>query len=186
MALQAEYYAYSQHYVQGRLGGKDEHGGVAPEDSLYLASLKDALLTLASNKTLAQVTDPALVDAFLEDVREVVDPVLFPVCIGDAMTPQVPDKASGIRVGESIYLATMRGLLHEHALAVNAPGHTVSLDGGTPVTYQETDRDVRVETKTGEFVYLDMSRVQSTFIGPVPIGVAGRVRRIFKDSFLVQ
>ena len=98
MSLNAEYFAYDQSYVDARLGAS------GAEDPLYTAMLKDALLKLAATRTRDQVTDLALMDAFLEDVRVAVDPILFPVCVGDSHGQSIPDSASGLKVGESIHV----------------------------------------------------------------------------------
>jgi hypothetical protein len=188
LLLQAEYYAYSDAYVQGRLGGGGGggHGPAGAEDPLYLAMLKDALLTVAATKTPDEITDAALVDVFLEEVREAVDPVLFPVYIGDAMTPYQPDKESGLKVGEDHMRSTMRGLLHEHALRVDGGAKTIALDAGSAIPFTNRDRNLKVINQAGEYVYVDCTLVNSKFSGTVPVGVPGRVRRIFKDSLLVQ
>jgi flagellar basal body-associated protein FliL len=187
MLLQAEYYAYSEAYVQGRLGGGgDGHGGAGAEDPLYLAMLKDALLTVAGTKTAEEITDTAMTDVFLEEVREAVDPVLFPVYIGTGTTPYRPDKDSGLKVGEDHMRSTMRGLLHEHALKVDAAAKTIALDGGSAVPFTNHDRNLKVINQAGECVYVDCTLVNPEFSGAVPVGVPGRVRRIFKDALLVQ
>ena len=188
MLLQAEYYAYSETYVQGRLGGgaAGGHGPAGVEDPLYLAMLKDALLTVAGTKTLEEIIDPALTDAFLEEVREAVDPVLFPVYIGDATTPHESDSESGLRVGEDNSRSTMRGLLHEHALKLDGSARTIALDAGSAIPFTDHDRNLKVINQAGEYVYVDCTGFNPKFSGNVPVGVPGRVRRIFKDSLLVQ
>lgn len=185
MLLQAEYYAYSEAYVQGRLGGGGDGSGAA-EEPLYLAMLKDALLTAAGTKTAEEITDPARIDLFLEEVREVVDPVLFPVYVGKSMTPYHVDHDSGLRVGEDHMLSTMRGLLHEHALRIDGAAKTIALDAGSAIPFTTLDRNLKVINQSGEYVYLNCTNYKAGFSGNVPVGVPGRVRRIFKDSLLVQ
>src|SRR5215468_5326078 len=56
MNLQAEYFAYDQAYVAGRLGvavghGGGGHGDAPEEDPVYTAQLKDALLKLGATKS---------------------------------------------------------------------------------------------------------------------------------------
>src|SRR5690349_15305217 len=122
MLLQAEYYAYSEAYVQGRLGGGGGGGhgaGASGEDPLYLAMLKDALLMSMGTKTPEQITDPATVDVFFEEVRQAIDPVLFPVYVGEALSPYQIDPKSGLKPGEDSMRSTMRGLLHEPAPKIN-------------------------------------------------------------------
>lgn len=186
LSLQAEYFAYAEHYVTGRLGGGGGggHGGGA-EDPLYLVTLKDALIKLSATKTINQVTDPVLVDSFLREVRDAVDPVLFPVYVGDSLAPSIPDSASGLRVGESNSSATMRGLLHEHYVDVDALKKVISLDDGPPMKLEKS-RDLQVVNRKGEFVFLDTTKLVDGFAGRVPVGVPGRVKRVFRDSFLVQ
>lgn len=186
MGLNAEYFAYDESYVAGRLGAADATGAAGQEDPLYAATLKDALLRLAATRTRDQVTDPVLIDAFLEDVRSVVDPILFPVTIGDARSPTQADSGSGLRAGESIAESGFRGYLHEHALRVDAPRKTIAFDGGDPVAFEGKERDLAVSNKAGERVYIDVSALDPAFEGEVAVGVPGKVRRIYRDTFLVQ
>ena len=82
--------------------------------------------------------------------------------------------------------STMRGLLHEHELKVDGSARTIALDDGTAIPFTDRDRNLKVINQAGEFVYLDCTGFVSGFRGSVPVGVPGRVRRIFKDSLLVQ
>ena len=79
----------------------------------------------------------------------------------------------------------MRGLLHEHYLDVDPARKTIQLDDG-PALPLARDRDLKLGNRRGEYVFVDTTRLDPKFSGRVPIGVPGRVRRIFKDSFLVQ
>lgn len=190
LGLNAEYFAYSESFVAARLGnaaaGADAHGAAAVEDPLYTAMLKDLLVRMASRKTRAHVEDPVQMEAFLGEIRTAVEPLLFPVCIGDSVGPQHPDTKSGLRVGESIMESTMRGMLHDHALEVSAPTKTIRLDGGPVVTFQGDERDLKLEGAQGEFLYVNVSGLDPKFVGSVPIGVAGRVRRIYREQLLMQ
>lgn len=191
MELNVEYFAYEEAYVTERSGtggaGGGEHGAAASEgDPLYLAMLKDSLLEIAARKTRDQVTDTVQIDAFLEEVRVAVDPLLFPVCIGDSHRQTMPDTKSGLRLGESTADATFRGMLHEHELFVDAIGKTVQLDEGPIRKFEGTERDLRVEAKDKTYVYLNVTSLVPEFQGPVAIGIAGKVRRVYRERFLVQ
>ena len=192
MELNVEYFAYEESYVTARLGtgaaGGGEHGGdkAGSGDPLYLAMLQDSLLQITSCKTRDQVTNPIQIEAFLEEVRVAVDPLLFPVCVGDAHGQMQADSKSGLKAGESIDESTFRGYLHEHYIQLDAVQHTLRLDDGPTVTYQGTERDLSVDNGKKQFVKLDVSNVKPDFIGTVPIGIAGKVRRIYRDKFLVQ
>jgi len=189
--LQAEYHTYDEAYVSARIGGGGakggEHGGGgATEDPLYAAMLKDALLAVASTKTRDEVTNPVMVESFLEEVRKAIDPVLFPVCIGDAKAMQMSDSISGLRTGQSIMQASMRGLLYEHVLHVDGPRRTLRLDNGPVVQFDGHEHDMRITDSDDKDIYIDVSELKPGFSGDVHIGVAGKVRRIYRDSFLVQ
>jgi hypothetical protein len=193
MKLQAQYFAYDENYVAGRLGvavlhggGGGGHGDAPVEDPIYTAQLKNALLKLGSTKTRDQVTDPVLIDGFLEDVRTIVDPILFPIYVGDSHAPQDGDKVSGVKVGDSSTEADFRGLLHEHELEVDNVRRKVRLDDGPWAEYEGHERDLKVSSKQGQKVYVNLTELKPNFNGKVPIGVPGRVRAIYRESLLVQ
>jgi flagellar basal body-associated protein FliL len=188
LSLNAEYFAYSETYVTARLGGGKDggHGGEAAEDPLYTAMLKDTLLRMAARKTREQVEDPVQMEAFLMELRAAVEPLLFPVCVGDAMGPQQADSKSGLRAGESVMESTLRGLLHDHALHVDAVRRTIRLDEGPAASFRGDERDLRVTGADGEFVHVNVAGLDPAFVGEVPVGAAGRVRRIYRDQVLVQ
>lgn len=186
LGLNAEYFAYDESYTTARLGGDDGHGGVAAPDPLYTAMLTDSLLRIAGGKTREQVEDPVQMEAFLMEIRAAVEPLLFPLCVGDSHALQMPDSHSGLRVGESVMDSTLRGLLHEHFLQLDVAKKTVRLDDGPETTFLGDERDLRITGTNGEVVYLNVSALEPEFAGKVPIGVAGRVRRIYREQVLVQ
>ena len=80
----------------------------------------------------------------------------------------------------------MRGLLHEHALKVDGSAMTIAMDGGQAIPFTDRDRNLKVINQAGEFVFVDCTGFVAGFTGNVPVGVPGHVRRIFKDSLIVQ
>lgn len=190
LGLNAEYFAYDESFVAARLGnaasGGDHGGAPAVEDPLYTAMLKDLLVRMASRKTREHVEDPVQMEAFLMEIRAEVEPLLFPICIGDSVVPQHADSKSGLRVGESIMDSTMRGMLHDHHLEVSAPTKTIRFDEGPPIAFQGDERDLKLEGKNGEFLFVNVTGLDPKFVGEVPVGVAGRVRRIYRGQLLMQ
>ena len=189
MILNAEFFAYEEAYAIARLGGGGggEHGGAAATgDPLFAAMLQDAMLEIAARKTRDQVTDSVQIEAFLEEVRTALDPLLFPVYVGDGHDLNKPDAKSGLRAGESIMESTFRGMLHEHHIEVDSAKHTLRFDEGPAVGYQGTERDLKLENEVKQCVYVDVTAIDSEFNGEVPVGVPGKVRRIYRDKFLVQ
>jgi hypothetical protein len=189
LGLNAEYFAYAESYVAARLGGgaaAGGHGDAAAADPLYTAMLKDTLIRVAGRKTREQVEDPVQMEAFLMEVRTAVEPLLFPVCIGDSSSPQVADTVSGLLAGESVMDSTFRGFLHEHALRVDAAHKSIRLDDGPETPFKGEERDLRVSSSDGATLYVNVVRLDPGFTGDVPVGVAGRVRRIYRQQVLVQ
>ena len=191
MSLQAEYFAYDQAYVAGRLGvavghGGGGHGDAPEEDPIYTVQLKDALLKVGATKTVQQVTDESGIGAFLEEVRTVVDPILFPVYVGDSHSPHEADKLSGVKVGDSSSDSNFRGLLHEHELDIDNLKKKIRLDDGPAVEYDGHERDLVLETKEHQRVFVNLPELKPDFSGKVPIGVPGRVRTIYREQLLVQ
>lgn len=184
LSLKAEYFAYDEAYVTARLGAPGAKAGAV--DPLYTAALKDAILDVAATKSRDQVTDPVQIEAFLEQLRRAIDPVLFPVCVGDSRLPGTGDLKSGLKIGESAARSTMRGLLHEHELELDAKERTARLDDGPKVNFTKHDRDLRLENREGECVYVDVTGVNKDFVGKLPVGVPGKVRRLYREQFLVQ
>jgi flagellar basal body-associated protein FliL len=183
MSLTAEYVAYDEAFVKARTGAGGKPGD---EDPQYAAMLTDSLLRLASMRTREEVTDPVLIDALLEEIREEIDPVLFPVVIGDAKKANEADHESGLKPGESIHMATMRGLLHQHRLVVDTHSKTIRLDAGPDVRYSGDERDLKVVDQDGNTVYVDVTGVQKGFVGEVAVGAPGKLRRVLREKLLVQ
>lgn len=188
MMLNGEYMAYDETYVNGRLGIAGASGGQAApvEDPLYTIQLKNALLSLASTRTREQVTDPVQIESFLEEARRAVEPVLFPCYIGDSHSPHHPDSKSGLRLGESMDAAKMRGLLHEHHIEVDRAGKKLRFDQGPTAAFEGGERDVKLANEHGDEVWVDVSELKESFSGKVDVGVPGRLRKIYRESFLVQ
>ena len=188
MMLNGEYVAYDEAYVNGRLGiGTGGSSKEAPvEDPLYTIQLKNALLSLAITRTREQVTDPVQIESFLEEARRLVEPVLFPVYIGDSHSPHDGDSLSGLKLGESITESKMRGLLHDHWIEVDSIKKRLRFDDGPGVDFEGRERDLELVNSNGDKVWVDVSALKEGFHGKVAIGVPGRLRKIYRETFLVQ
>ena len=155
-------------------------------DPLYVAFLTDALIGLASSKTPDQVTENAYEPAFREEIKDVVDPLLFPVHIGHGVMPMDMDPESGLAPGQSCMLATFRGPFHEHVIRIDDDRHEIQLDAGPVVKYEGTERDLVLYSEDEETVYVDVTEVVDEFKGEVCTGVMGRVLQILKMDTLLQ
>ena len=155
-------------------------------DPVYTAELTDVLVEIASAKTREEVSDRVNKPVILEEIRQAVDPLLFPVHIGEGKDPAARDEASGLAPGLSNHLSTFRPVFGGHGLVVDAIARTLRLEDGPEVTWTEGDDDVKVENALGQTLYVDTSRVVPDFQGEVPVGVRGRIRRLLWNEVLIQ
>ncbi len=175
MKLKAEVDAYEEAYVSTRTA-----------DPLYMAQLKDALLGLASEKSRSEVLGPDARPIFLQELRDVVEPIVFPIHVGGGATPTEADPDSGLAPGLSIASADFRGQFDEHVLAVDAVEQTITLDAGEPVRYHGDERDLRVVDAFGKAVYVDVTRLMPEFQGEVRVGAMGWLRNVLLDEIIIQ
>lgn len=175
MSLKAEVDAYAEAYANERTA-----------DPLYQAKLTDAVLKVAARKTKLDLDTEVGKDVFREELKVALDPVLFPVHVGNETTAAARDVLSGLRPGTSSDKATLRGLFYDHALEVDAAEHTLRLDGGPPVRFQGDETDLLVLDAQGRSLYVDVSGLHPGFRGNVHAGTFGRVRNIYFGSFLTQ
>lgn len=155
-------------------------------DPLYRARLSDAVLKTASRMTKGDLDDPIGKEVFRKELLAAIESVLFPVHVGSAEGESEGSAASGIGPGDSIDRSTMRGLFHERVLLVDAVERTIQLGGGPLVRFQGDETDLEVFDAAGLSVYVDVSHLEHDFRGEVPVGVLGRVSKVYFTSFLVQ
>jgi flagellar basal body-associated protein FliL len=155
-------------------------------DPLYRARLSDAVLKTASRMTKGDLDGPTGKEVFRRELLAAIETVLFPVHVGDSESATGRDSASGLAPGDSIDRATLRDLLHERVLVVDAAERTIQVGGGPLQRFQGDETDLEVVDAAGRSVYLDVSRLEPGFQGEVPVGVLGRVSKVYFTSFLVQ
>ncbi|TDJ70895.1 MAG: hypothetical protein E2O39_09275 [Planctomycetota bacterium] len=170
MTLDCEYSAYSHDYLPARVG-----------DPLYDPRLRDAVGRVVSDKFLADTYEGPAREAFLTELRDVLDPILFPMHLGDTELPLELDEESGIRLGISYYKSTFRGRFFEHVLAIDAPQKTLQIDGGSVVSFTGGEEDLLVTSEAGDSVFVDVTGIEPEFQGELHIGVKGRLRRLYGD-----
>ncbi len=173
--LNLVYMAYDEAYFQTRSA-----------DALCIAELKDALVSIASAKTPAEFEDKVNKPVIMEEIRQAVEPILFPVHLGATTSPSDKDPESGIAPGLSAHLATFRGLFEEHKLAIDAKKRLLRLDGGTGVEFKGDERDLRLVGADDSVLYLDVSAIKPDFQGEVSVGIRGQSRRILWQEVLIQ
>jgi flagellar basal body-associated protein FliL len=174
LSIKAEVDAFAETYATDRTN-----------DPLYQAKLTDAVLKVASRKTKVDLDNEVGKDVFREELKVALDPVLFPIHVGNELAA-LRDPKSGLRPGASIDRATMRGLFYEHELEVDAERKTISFDGGPVVSFRGDENDLTVADREGRTLFLDVSGLRPGFKGAVHAGTFGRVRNIYFNSFLTQ
>lgn len=175
LMLDCEYSAYSPDYLAARV-----------EDPLYEPRLRDAVGRVVSDKFLVDTYEGPAREAFLAELRDVLDPILFPIHIGDTRLPLELDEESGIRLGISYYKSTLRGRFFEHVIKIDAVSGTLQIDEGPTVSFTGGEEDLLVTTEVGDIVYVDVTGVDSDYEGEVQIGVKGRLRRLYAKDLIAQ
>ena len=169
------YYAYEQEYLRSRT-----------TDVLYTPAMTDEVFRISTAKTLDQIYGEVGELSFMEELRDGIDPILFPVHIGDTKLPWDLDDDSGLRPGLTSDRNTFRGRFYDHLLVVDATAGTMKLDDGPEAQFQAGDMDVQVLSANGEVLYVDTSSLEADFVGEVPVGVKGQIIRILPVDLLVQ
>ncbi len=175
MTLLADYEAYDEGYVLSHAA-----------EPLFLARQKDALITLACGKNKEDLADTIGRELFRDQIRERLNPLLFPIHIGSLGDATQGDTESGLFPGLSIELSTMRDGFKSHALHLDVDKHTVGLDDGPLVDFDGTEIDLLVQNELGHTVYLDMTGVIEGFDGSVRVGTHGNITNVLFGDFVVQ
>ena len=165
---------------------EEGYAGARATQPLYQAKLTDAVLRTASQKTKGELDNAVGREVFREELRLALDPVLFPVHVGDEQAPENAHATSGLRFGRSIAKSSLRGLYFEHALHLDAARKSIRLDDGKDVAFQGDETDLYVADARGKGVYVDVSALHEDFVGQVPTGTFGRVRNVYFNTFLTQ
>lgn len=180
-----------KHYLSLKLNVEvdafeEAYASARASEPLYQAKLTDAILRTASQKTKGELDSSVGREVFRDELRETLDPVLFPVHVGDEHAPEAAHEESGLRGGRSNARATMRGLYYDHVLHVDAKRKSLRLDDGPEVLYRGDEDDLFVADARGKGVYVDVGGLHGDFAGQVPVGTFGRVRNVYFNTCLTQ
>ncbi len=175
MTLKAEYVAYDEAYAAMRVA-----------DPVYQANEKHMLIHVGRQKTIEDLEDPIGSEMFMQELREVIDPLLFPVHVGNKLATHEPHEASGLLPGASETNGTLRSGFYDHTITMDGPGQTLQLDDGKPVKFQGDESDLLLENEAGDTVHVDVRRHDPEFQGEVNVGTFGRIRRILHGDFIFQ
>jgi len=173
--LDCMYIAYDETYLPARA-----------QDPLYDPIMRDVVGRIISTKTLVETYQGAAREAFLEELRAGLNPVLFPVHIGETVLPMDRDLVSGLRPGVSFTKATFRGGLHSHILVVDAVEQTLQIDDGDVISFKGTEEDLKLSTASGDILFVDVTEIEPKFQGEVKVGVHGRIRQLFARELIAQ
>jgi flagellar basal body-associated protein FliL len=173
--LKVEVDAYEEGYATARAS-----------EPLHQAKLTDAVLRTASQKTKGELDNSVGREVFRDELRIALDPVLFPVHVGDEHAAMGAHAESGLRPGRSVARSTLRGLFYDHQLRVDAKRKIIALDDGKDTEFRGDEDDLFVADGRGKGVYVDVTGLDEAFAGSVPAGTFGRVRNVYFNTFLTQ
>lgn len=175
MQLKAQYDAYDEAYAAARV-----------VDPLYMAMLNDALIRLGRKKSSEELNDQVGEEVFTAEIRDAIDPLLFPLHVGNESDANLGHPESGLAPGRTAHHSTMRGGFKAHVLHVDAPNKTIRLDEGPETPFEGTEDNLAVEDARGQRVYLDVTALDPEFVGEVNIGTFGSIDKILFSRLLVQ
>lgn len=175
LLLDCMYFAYDETYLPARA-----------LDPLYDPIMRDVIGRVISSKTFNETQNGAAREAFLAELRDALNPVLFPVHVGETPLPMDRDLISGLRPGLSFARATFRGRFHDHILKIDAVEKTLQLDDYDIVTFDGHEEDLKLMTTSGDTVFVDVTEIEPEFVGEVKIGVHGRIRQLFARELIAQ
>ncbi len=152
----------------------------------FIIAMRQAMSRTVLKYELAHIYDHP--EEFNEELRQAAEPILFPVCVGEALTSDGRDPASGLMMGDSQATAgTFRGDFYSHEIKVNAKRGTLQIDSDGPVqSFNGSETNLMVEDRNGKVVYVDVTGVADEFEGSVRIGVKGRIRRLITGTITAQ
>ena len=174
-ALDAEFRAYDAGYVTGRSG-----------DPFFASLLQSRIGRTATSKTIAQITEGVNQEVFAEELRAEVEPIVFPIHVGETANPLDKDPETGLRPGVSRSASTFRGRFYDHVLRYDGVERSIQIDDGPAVTFGGEEEDLLVETAQGELLYLDVTHHEPEFVGEIHIGTRGHLRRLILRDVIAQ
>lgn len=175
LVVHCEYYAYKKSYLDTRV-----------TDDLYKPILYSEITRLIASKRLAETIVGTAREAFEAELQALLDPILFPVHIGDSKLPHDACPRSGVRPGLSYRKTGFRGRFHDHVLKIDAPAGTLQIDDGPLTRFEGGEEDLAVPSPDGALVYLDLTQLKPDFQGEVEIGIRGRIRRLNLPHMIAQ
>ena len=171
----AEYVSYTKSYVPGR-----------EKDPFFDSYLNAKVLEVSSTKSIDEMLRGAAQLAFAEEIRHAIDSIVFPVHLGETTHPLDVEKKTGLRPGSSHMDATFRGRIHDHVLKFDGQARTMQIDEGPVATFGGDEEDLMLETVDGAYVYVDVTGFEEEFIGEVPIGCHGKLRKVILNGTIAQ
>jgi hypothetical protein len=174
-AADAEYAAYDEAYFAGR-----------EADPFYQPFLISKAEMIASARQISMSATGAERDQFAAALRVDLEPIVFPVHIGETANPLDLDEVSGLRPGVSHPSATFRGRFYDHVLKVDTTARILQIDDGPEITFRGDEDDLEMRSSLGDTVYVDVTHIEDGFKGEVQVGVHGKLRRIVIKGTIAQ
>lgn len=175
LELNLLYEAYSADYLATRTS-----------DPVCQAEIRDALVAICSSKSRNDVSDKVNKPVFLEEIRHALEPLLFPIHVGEGLAATEADPASGLMAGESMPKSSFKGLFEDHLITLDTVQKKLGVEGGAEVTYTGEERDLEFKITDTDSLYFDVTRLKEGFVGPVRVGIKGRTKRVLWNEILIQ
>ena len=169
--VDCEFASYDETYVTTRAA-----------DPFFVPYLHSEAQTIASARTLDKSVIGAERAEFCAALRSGLEPIVFPIHVGETINPLDADPASGLRPGVSHHQASFRGRFHDWTMKVDGPARTLQLGEGNPVTFAGNEDDLEVRCQLGDTIYVDVTHLDPEFSGDLKVGVHGKLRNILLEA----
>lgn len=151
----------------------------------FIVAMREAMSRTILKYHLDQIY--SRVDEFNEELRQAAEPILFPVCFGEAESTFMADPSSGLMPGDSQETrGTFRGDFYSNEMQVDALRGALQLGKGPEQSFNGSETDLMIEDGSGQFVFVDVTGVKDDFVGNIQIGVKGRIRRLITGTIVAQ
>jgi hypothetical protein len=144
----------------------------------FLTAMRNAMSRIVVKYELDHIFENS--DVFNEELRQAAEPILFPVCFGDASSSFMADPVSGLMPGDSQETSgTFRGDFYENSIQIDGARGTLQINAdGLVQSFNGDERNLMVEDRNGKVIFVDVTGVDETYTGSIQIGVKGRIRRL--------
>ena len=141
------------------------------------------MITVGLTKNNTELASKPGQDLFKNELRDILDQLIFPLHIGAETPAEGRDEESGLAPGLSLETSSYARGIMNGVVYLDVPAGTIRLDEGEIVNFNDDDGDLELVNESGETLYVDVSTLNPEFVGEVAVGRHGTVKEIKWTEF---